>query len=299
MKNMKKFISTAFVAFLVTALLAQIPKGTYVPCSDIAKNMNIEKVVFNANKATIYLGAMGITMSFEEFDYEVQDMNKKLPIVQVYFEYDKTNDILIFGEAYANSMLGNMLSQMGNGVKLMYNKNGNCNPNLIGNNKVRILVKDKNQDVTTEILNNYLILPDKNNIIPRLDKEQAIKNGKYTNAQIAVAIEVLRNELNKKFGEILTQINIAKNISSTIGNNSADFVNTFDSLLSIFTLLTNPLAFAKDWIIDDVRERMGYPSIGKFLEPNVSKDIQQLTTVLELSGKFIEALIAENNKINK
>ena len=296
---MKKFISTAFVAFLVTALLAQIPKGTYVPCSDIAKNMNIEKVVFNANKATIYLGAMGITMSFEEFDYEVQDMNKKLPIVQVYFEYDKTNDILIFGEAYANSMLGNMLSQMGNGVKLMYNKNGNCNPNLIGNNKVRILVKDKNQDVTTEILNNYLILPDKNNIIPRLDKEQAIKNGKYTNAQIAVAIEVLRNELNKKFGEILTQINIAKNISSTIGNNSADFVNTFDSLLSIFTLLTNPLAFAKDWIIDDVRERMGYPSIGKFLEPNVSKDIQQLTTVLELSGKFIEALIAENNKINK
>jgi len=295
---MKKWITITFVAFFVTALSAQIPNGTYLPCSDIAKSMYIEKVVFNTNKVKIYLGTMGITMGFEEFDYEVQEMNKELPFVQVYFEYDKTNDVLIFGEAYANSMLGDMLSQLGNSAKLMYNKNGNCNPDLVSNNKVRILVKDNNQDVSAEIINNYLIVPDKNNLIPRLDKEKALKSKKYTVEEIAKATRILHNEIDIQLRGILNKIKAAKLILSFIGNNSADIIDGIREIQSLFTRFTNPKNYIEGKVIDWILERSG-TSIGKIVSPNISQDVNSLSTILDALGKEIETLIIQNDTINK
>ena len=138
---MKKIIFLALIICFAITLSAQIPKGTYVLCNDIAKGMYIEKIVFNAQKITIYIsGPMGVTMNSDELDYEVQEMNNKLSLAQFYFEYDKTNDILIFGETYTNLLLGNRSSQMSNSAKLIYNKSGKYNPDLISNNKVRILL---------------------------------------------------------------------------------------------------------------------------------------------------------------
>ncbi|GHS94380.1 hypothetical protein FACS1894207_2480 [Bacteroidia bacterium] len=294
--NMKKIISIALTAFFITVLSAQVPNGTYLPCNDIAKNMYIEKVVFNnTKKVTIYFGTMGMTMGFEEFNYEVQDMDKKLPFVQVYFEYDKTNDILVFGEAYANSML-KMLSQMGNSAKLMYNKSGNCNPNLVGNSKIRILVKDNNQDVYAEIINNYIIIPDNNNIIPRLDKNSAIKSGKYTDTQIATATKILHDEIENYLGGLQNKIVAANLILTYIGNNSTAFVDGIEEIVSLF----NPVDYFKgklqDWALGIINIKI--PSAGEIVGQDVSKDIKNITPALDGLNKLIEALRAQNNQIN-
>ena len=288
--------------------MAQVPNGTYVPCSDIAKSMYIEKVVFNANQVTIYFGTMGISIGFEKFNYEAQEMNKKLPLVQVYFEYDKTNDILIFGEAYTNSTLGNMLSQMGNSAKLIYNKSGNCNPNLVSSNKIRILVKDNNQDVTTEIINNYLKLSDANNIIPYIDKAGAIKSGKYTDAQIEAATKVLRDALNNYFQGIQNKIAAANLILTQIGNNSVAIVDGMAKIYSYFVpspALETP-EYLKDfgltqrvydWIVEIIQKQM--PTPGEYIGPDLNNSVKNVAAALDVFGGLIQSLINQNNTINK
>ncbi|GHT39368.1 hypothetical protein FACS189437_02530 [Bacteroidia bacterium] len=306
---MKKIILLTLTICFVAALFAQVPNGTYLPCNDITKSMYIEKVVFNnANKVIIYLGTMGMTMGFEELKYEIQEMDKKLPFVQVYFEYDKTNDILVFGEAYTNSML-DMLSQMGNSVKLMYNKSGNCNPNLVSTNKIRILVKDNNQDVSAEILNNYLIVSDNKNILPRLDKVSAIKSGKYTDAQIATATKILHDVMNNYLKGLQNKIVAANTILSYIEDNSVAIVDGIAEIYTYFSpvpSLSTPDYLQEFGVLGDLFFEWtkkvvlsSMPSVGDILGPDLSKNVKSITTTLPVFSKLIKSLIDENDRINK
>ena len=297
--------------FFATVLSAQVPNGTYVPCSDIAKQMYIEKVVFEANKVKVYMGTMGMSMGFEEYAYEVKQSTQDLPFVAVYFEYDKVNDILIFGDTYTKTMLSKY-SNLTDGVKLLYNKSGNCNPNFAsGKNNILIVIKDNNQDVTTEIINNYLIIPSEKDSVPlpRLNKDKARKSGKYTEAEITKASIVLRDEINIKLREIMIKINAANMILTSLGNNSAGIIDGILQIKSLFNIpnkiesaVKDPKAYVKGKLQDWFLEIMGvkFSSVGSVVESemNTSEKVKSLTTILDGINKFIETLIAQNISIN-
>ena len=127
---MKRIILLTLIIFFVTALSAQVPDGTYIPCNELAKNMYIEKIVFDANKVQIYYGIMGISIGAEEYPYSI---NQNIPnnINDVGFEYDKTSDKIIFGKAMINAFLGQLTNQL-NFANQMNNIGNNTNSKELG-----------------------------------------------------------------------------------------------------------------------------------------------------------------------
>jgi len=335
MENTKRrIIAIALTVFFATTLLAQVPNGTYLPCNELAKNMYIEKIVFAANKVQIYYGTMGISIGAEEYLYTI-NQSKPNNINEVGFEYDKTSDKIIFGKALINAFLGQLSNQlnfanqmnntgnntnsaelgalMGNANEgAVYNKSGNCNSNTTNsNNSIWITIidpKQKSIEKSTEIINNYLIVPDNNNIIPRLDKEKAIKSGKYTSAEIAEATKLLHDEIDAQLRGIFNKINAANLILSFIGDNAVGIVNGIAEIKSLFSIpdkivsaISDPKSYVKgkfqNWILNlyDIK----FPTVGEVVGPDISRDMNSLTTVLNVLGKAVEGLINQNDTINK
>jgi len=69
---MKKVITLFAAIFLITALQAQVPRGTYIPKNEMAKASNFTKFEFTGgNKVKAYIGAMGVTVGAYDYIYSL------------------------------------------------------------------------------------------------------------------------------------------------------------------------------------------------------------------------------------
>ena len=78
---MKKIIALAVILFFVATSFAQVPRGTYVPKNDMAKQSNWTKFEFTGgNKVKAYIGAMGVTVACYEYIYTLNGNNLSLSV---------------------------------------------------------------------------------------------------------------------------------------------------------------------------------------------------------------------------
>ena len=97
---MKRIIAIALTVFFTTTLLAQVPNGTYVPITDMAKQLQFAKLEFSGNKVKIYMGMNGISLGVaQEYAYSmsgntlsIKDGNTSVE----YLSYDKAKDQIIY-----------------------------------------------------------------------------------------------------------------------------------------------------------------------------------------------------------
>lgn len=101
----------------VTALSAQTPNGTYVPITDMAKQMQFAKFVFSGSKVKIYLGMNGISLGVaNEYSYSLS--GKTLSIKEgatsvEYLTYDKTSDQISYNMEASYELLGQFGAMLG------------------------------------------------------------------------------------------------------------------------------------------------------------------------------------------
>ena len=114
----KRDILIALAIFFVPSLLAQVPNGTYVPITDMAKQLQFAKFVFSGSKVKIYLGMNGISLGVaNEYSYSLNGntLSIKEGTTSVeYLTYDKTKDQIIYNMDASYSILGELASAIGN-----------------------------------------------------------------------------------------------------------------------------------------------------------------------------------------
>jgi len=79
----KKLSAVLVIAlfFLCSLSFAQVPRGTYVPKNDMAKQSNWTKFEFTGgNKVKAYIGAMGVTVACYEYIYTLNGNNLSLSV---------------------------------------------------------------------------------------------------------------------------------------------------------------------------------------------------------------------------
>ena len=114
---MRKIILISLAVFFATTLLPQVPNGTYVPITDMAKRLQFAKFVFSDNKVKIYLGMNGISLGVaNEYSYSMNGntLSIKEGTTSVeYLTYDKTKDQIIYSMDASYELLGQFGTMLG------------------------------------------------------------------------------------------------------------------------------------------------------------------------------------------
>jgi len=108
---MKKIILLVLTIILVPTLSAQVPNGTYVPKTDMAKQMPYAKFVFSGSKVNVYLGINGVSLGVAyEYSYTLNGnmLTMKDGAVSVEFDYNKGRDEFSLNMDAAYELLGEL-----------------------------------------------------------------------------------------------------------------------------------------------------------------------------------------------
>jgi len=108
---MKKIVLLVLIVFFVTTLSAQVPNGTYVPKTDMAKQMPYAKFVFSGSKVNVYLGINGVSLGVAyEYSYTLNGnmLTMKDGAVSVEFTYNNAKDEISLNMDAAYELLGEL-----------------------------------------------------------------------------------------------------------------------------------------------------------------------------------------------
>ena len=114
---MKKIISLSLILFFVASLSAQAPNGTYVPITDMAKQLQFAKFVFSGSTVKIYLGMNGVSFGVaSECSYSMKGnailIKEGATSIEV-FTYDKGKDQIAYNMEASYELLGQFGAALG------------------------------------------------------------------------------------------------------------------------------------------------------------------------------------------